>query len=56
MLIQWFPRPYGKDKTADYRTLESGRCGGGTFDARIPLASANPMVEELLSGKPRSSY
>ena len=23
------------------------------LDARIPLASANPMVEELLSGKPR---
>ena len=45
-------RPYGKDKTADYRTLESGRCGGGTFGCPY-LASANPMVEELLSGKPR---
>lgn len=53
MLIQWFPSHMAKTKRLIIEHLKAVDVAAELLDARIPLASANPMVEELLSGKPR---
>ena len=53
MLIQWFPGHMAKTKRLIIEHLKAVDVAAERLDARIPLASANPMVEELLSGKPR---
>ena len=53
MLIQWFPGHMVKTKRLIIEHLKAVDVAAELLDARIPLASANPMVEELLSGKPR---
>lgn len=53
MLIQWFPGHMAKTKRLIIEYLKAVDVAAELLDARIPLASANPMVEELLSGKPR---
>ena len=53
MLIQWFPGHMAKTKRLIIELLKAVDVAAELLDARIPLASANPMVEELLSGKPR---
>ena len=53
MLIQWFPGHMAKTKRLIIEHLKAVDVAAELMDARIPLASANPMVEELLSGKPR---
>ena len=53
MLIQWFPGHMAKTKRLIIEHLIAVDVAAELLDARIPLASANPMVEELLSGKPR---
>lgn len=53
MLIQWFPGHMAKTKRLIIEHLKAVDVVAELLDARIPLASANPMVEELLSGKPR---
>ena len=53
MLIQWFPGHMAKSKRLIIEHLKAVDVAAELLDARIPLASANPMVEELLSGKPR---
>ena len=53
MLIQLFPGHMAKTKRLIIEHLKAVDVAAELLDARIPLASANPMVEELLSGKPR---
>lgn len=53
MLIQWFPGHMAKTKRLIIEHLKAVDVAAELLDARIPLASANPMVEGLLSGKPR---
>lgn len=53
MLIQWFPGHMAKTKRLIIEHLKAVDVAAELLDARIPLASANPMVKELLSGKPR---
>lgn len=53
MLIQWFPGHMAKTKRLIIEHLKAVDVAVELLDARIPLSSANPMVEELLSGKPR---
>lgn len=53
MLIQWFPGHMAKTKRLIIEHLKAVDVAAELLDARIPLASANPMVEEILSGKPR---
>ena len=53
MLIQWFPGHMAKTKRLIIEHLKAVDVAAEFLDARIPLSSANPMVEELLSGKPR---
>ena len=53
MLIQWVPGHMAKTKRLIIEHLKAVDVAAELLDARIPLSSANPMVEELLSGKPR---
>lgn len=53
MLIQWFPGHMTKTKRMIEEHLKSVDVVAELLDARIPVSSANPMVEELVSGKPR---
>lgn len=53
MLIQWFPGHMAKTKRLIIEHLKAVDVAAELLDARIPYASANPMVEELLAGKPR---
>ena len=53
MLIQWFPGHMTKTKRMIEEHLKAVDVGAELLDARIPVSSANPMVEELVSGKPR---
>lgn len=52
MLIQWFPGHMTKTKRMIEEHLKAVDVVAELLDARIPVSSANPMVEELVSGKP----
>ena len=51
--IQWFPGHMTKTKRMIEEHLKAVDVVAELLDARIPVSSANPMVEELVSGKPR---
>ena len=53
MLIQWFPGHMTKTKRMIESHLKAVDVVAELLDARIPMSSANPMVEELVQGKPR---
>lgn len=53
MLIQWFPGHMTKTKRMIEEHLKAVDVVAELLDARIPVSSANPMVEEFVSGKPR---
>ena len=53
MLIQWFPGHMTKTKRMIEEHLKAVDVVAELLDARIPVSSANPMVEELVLGKPR---
>ena len=53
MLIQWFPGHMTKTKRMIEEHLKAVDVVAELLDARIPVSSANPMIEELVSGKPR---
>ena len=53
MLIQWFPGHMTKTKRMIEEHLKAVDVVAELLDARIPVSSDNPMVEELVSGKPR---
>jgi ribosome biogenesis GTPase A len=53
MLIQWFPGHMAKTKRLITEHLKAVDVAAELLDARIPLSSANPMVEQLTQGKPR---
>lgn len=53
MLIQWFPGHMTKTKRMIEEHLRAVDLVCELLDARIPYASANPMIAELTAGKPR---
>lgn len=53
MLIQWFPGHMAKTKRLIIEHLKAVDVAVELLDARIPISSANPMVEKLLENKPR---
>lgn len=53
MLIQWFPGHMAKTKRLITEHLKAVDVAGELLDARIPMSSANPMVENLVQNKPR---
>lgn len=53
MLIQWFPGHMAKTRRLITEHLKAVDVAAELLDARIPLSSANPMVEQLTQGKPR---
>lgn len=53
MLIQWFPGHMTKTKRMIEAHLKAVDVVVELLDARIPASSANPMVGELVQGKPR---
>ena len=53
MLIQWFPGHMTKTKRMIEEHLKAVDVVAELLDARIPVSSANPMVEKIVSGKPR---
>lgn len=53
MLIQWFPGHMTKTKRLIEGHLKAVDLAVELLDARIPSSSANPMVEEMVVGKPR---
>ena len=53
MLIQWFPGHMTKTKRMIEDHLKAVDVVAELLDARIPQSSANPMVDELVKGKPR---
>lgn len=53
MLIQWFPGHMARTKRLIIEHLKAVDVAAELLDARIPRSSANPMVAELLAGKPR---
>ncbi|MFX3631342.1 MAG: ribosome biogenesis GTPase YlqF [Candidatus Pristimantibacillus sp.] len=53
MTIQWFPGHMTRAKRQIQDKLKLIDVAIELLDARIPLSSRNPMVDEILSGKPR---
>lgn len=53
MLIQWFPGHMAKTKRLITEHLKAVDVAVELLDARIPMSSANPMVENLVQNKPR---
>ena len=53
MLIQWFPGHMTKTKRMIEGHLKAVDVVAELLDARIPASSANPMIDELVKGKPR---
>ena len=53
MTIQWFPGHMTKARRQIEEKLKLIDVVIELLDARIPLSSRNPMVDEILKGKPR---
>ncbi|WP_026675891.1 ribosome biogenesis GTPase YlqF [Fictibacillus gelatini] len=53
MTIQWFPGHMAKARREITEKLKLIDVVFELVDARIPLASRNPMIDEIISGKPR---
>ena len=53
MTIQWFPGHMAKARRQVEEKLKLVDIVFELLDARLPLSSRNPMMDEILSGKPR---
>ncbi|HEX6923723.1 MAG TPA: ribosome biogenesis GTPase YlqF, partial [Bacillales bacterium] len=53
MVIQWFPGHMAKTKREVTEKLKRIDVVFELVDARVPLSSRNPMVDEMTTGKPR---
>ncbi|CAM3944254.1 ribosome biogenesis GTPase YlqF [Paenibacillus alkaliterrae] len=53
MTIQWFPGHMTRAKRQIQDKLKLIDLAIELLDARVPLSSRNPMIEEILNGKPR---
>ncbi|WP_028611058.1 ribosome biogenesis GTPase YlqF [Paenibacillus harenae] len=53
MTIQWFPGHMTRAKRQIQDKLKLIDLAIELLDARLPLSSRNPMIEDILSGKPR---
>lgn len=53
MTIQWFPGHMTRARREIQEKLKLIDIAIELLDARVPLSSRNPMIEEILSGKPR---
>ncbi|MGA9289509.1 MAG: ribosome biogenesis GTPase YlqF, partial [Anaerobacillus sp.] len=53
MTIQWFPGHMAKARREITEKLKMIDVVIELVDARIPLASRNPMIDEIVSSKPR---
>ncbi len=51
--VQWFPGHMAKTRRLIKESLSMVDCVTEILDARIPLASRNPEIEEITSSKPR---
>lgn len=51
--VQWFPGHMAKTRRQIKEYLPKVDCVAELLDARIPLSSRNPEINELTSGKPR---
>ena len=52
-VVQWFPGHMAKTRRLIKENLSMVDCVTEILDARIPLASRNPEIEEITSSKPR---
>lgn len=52
-VVQWFPGHMAKTRRLIKESLSMVDCVTEILDARIPLASRNPEIEEITSSKPR---
>ena len=50
--IQWFPGHMAKAKREIAESLSLVDIAVELCDARIPISSRNPQIDEILSGKP----
>ncbi|MCC3377831.1 ribosome biogenesis GTPase YlqF, partial [Cohnella sp. REN36] len=53
MTIQWFPGHMAKARRQVTEKLKLIDVVIELLDARLPLSSRNPMIDEIVSGKPR---
>lgn len=53
MTIQWFPGHMTKARRQIQEKLKLIDVVIELLDARLPLSSRNPMIDEILQGKPR---
>jgi ribosome biogenesis GTPase A len=53
MTIQWFPGHMAKARRQVTEKLKQIDVVIELLDARLPLSSRNPMIDEIISGKPR---
>ena len=53
MTIQWFPGHMTRARRQIQDKLKLIDIAIELLDARIPISSRNPMIEEILGGKPR---
>jgi ribosome biogenesis GTPase A len=53
MTIQWFPGHMAKARRQVTEKLKQIDVVTELLDARLPLSSRNPMIDEIVSGKPR---
>lgn len=53
MTIQWFPGHMAKARREVTEQLKMVDCVFELLDARIPLSSRNPMIDEVIKDKPR---
>src|SRR5690606_3638069 len=53
MTIQWFPGHMTRAKRQIQEKLKLIDIVIELLDARVPMSSRNPMIDEILSGKPR---
>ena len=51
--IQWFPRTYDKTKRQMEKTLKLVDAVAEIVDARIPISSRNPVIDQIIQQKPR---
>lgn len=53
MVVQWFPGHMAKTRRLIKESLSMVDAVAEILDARIPLSSRNPEIEEITAGKPR---
>ncbi len=53
MTIQWFPGHMTRAKRQIQEKLKLIDMAIELLDARVPVSSRNPMIDEILQGKPR---